>query len=79
MLRAQRLAAIKIIGLGGTGGITARHLVLFLATLQEPVRVVLIDGDEFEPKNAARMFFSSYGNKADVVRDDLLHVIGYAP
>jgi hypothetical protein len=75
----EDMGSIKIVGLGGTGGLAARHLVLFLAALAEPVRLVLVDGDEFEPKNAARMFFSSYGNKAEVVRDDLLDVIGDAP
>jgi len=65
------LDAIKLIGLGGVGGIVARYLAIFLATGGHPVRFVLIDGDEFEPKNAARMLFSSTGNKAAVLCDDL--------
>ena len=36
-----------------------------------PFTLIRIDGDVFEPKNAARMFFSREGNKAAVVRDDL--------
>ena len=34
-------------------------------------RLVLIDGDEFEPSNASRMLFSSHGNKAAVVASEL--------
>jgi len=32
----------------------------------------LIDGDAFEPSNATRMYFSRHGNKAAVVREELL-------
>jgi hypothetical protein len=80
--RAARLApqlgdvpSVKLIGLGGVGGIAARYLVGFLAAASDPVRVLLIDGDEFEPRNAERMLFSSCGNKASVVRDDLLEFV----
>jgi hypothetical protein len=66
---------VKLIGLGGVGGIAARYLVAFLAAASDPTRVVLIDGDEFEPRNAERMLFSSCGNKAAVVRDDLLELV----
>lgn len=62
---------IKVIGLGGVGSIVARYLCVFLASLKTPARLVLIDGDEFEEANAARMLFSRCGNKAAVVRDDL--------
>lgn len=64
--------AVKIIGLGGVGGIVARYGSIFLAALKTPCRMVLIDGDSFEPKNANRMFFGDYGNKAEVVRNELL-------
>jgi molybdopterin/thiamine biosynthesis adenylyltransferase len=63
--------AVKIIGLGGVGGIVARYLSMFLAAMDRDLRLVLIDGDEFEPSNATRMFFSNHGNKAAVTRDDL--------
>ncbi len=65
------IEAIKLVGLGGVGGIVARYLSIFLASLGRSVRLVLIDGDEFEPKNAARMLFSEAGNKAAVLCDDL--------
>jgi hypothetical protein len=75
----EDLGAIKIIGLGGTGGIVARYLIMYLAALDVPVRVVLIDGDDFEPRNAERMFFSTCGNKASVVLEDLSPMLGDAP
>lgn len=65
--------AVKIIGLGGVGGIAARYLSMFLASLERDLRLVLIDGDDFEPSNTTRMFFSDHGNKAAVTRTDLRH------
>jgi molybdopterin/thiamine biosynthesis adenylyltransferase len=65
-------ASVKVIGLGGVGGIVARYGAMFLASLGTPVRLVLIDGDQFEPSNASRMYFSGHGNKAVVTRADLL-------
>jgi molybdopterin/thiamine biosynthesis adenylyltransferase len=62
---------VRIVGLGGVGGIAARYGAMFLASLAEPCRMVLIDGDRFEASNATRMFFTSHGNKAAVVRADL--------
>ena len=63
---------IKLIGLGGVGGIVARYLAIFLASLNTHLRLVLIDGDAYEPANAGRMLFSEHGNKAAVTRADLL-------
>jgi molybdopterin/thiamine biosynthesis adenylyltransferase len=65
-------AQIKIIGLGGVGGIVARYGALFLASLQRDIRLVLIDGDAFEPSNANRMFFGAFGNKAQVMLETML-------
>jgi hypothetical protein len=70
---------IKLIGLGGVGGIVARYATTFLAASLSPTRLVLIDGDEFEPRNAERMLFSNCGNKAVVVRDDLLPFVEESP
>ncbi len=64
--------SVKIIGLGGVGGIVARYGGMFLASLGRNARLVLIDGDAFEPSNASRMFFGACGNKAAVIRDELL-------
>ena len=63
---------VKVIGLGGVGGIVARYGAMFLASLPQPTRLVLCDGDRFEPSNATRMFFSNCGNKAAITRAELL-------
>lgn len=63
--------SVKIIGLGGTGSQVARGLCLYLGGAAADSRIVLLDGDAFEPANASRMFFSRPGNKAEVLRADL--------
>src|SRR5262247_1177656 len=65
-------ACIRVVGLGGVGGIVARYGAMFLASLGVPCRLVLVDGDTFEPSNATRMFFGSHGNKAAVVCAELI-------
>ena len=65
-------STVKLIGLGGVGQIVARYVALFLASLGVEVRLVLLDGDSFEPSNVTRMLFSACGNKAAVTRDELL-------
>ena len=65
-------AAIKLIGLGGVGSIVARYLATFLASLGSNARIVLIDGDSYEFSNANRMIFANCGNKATVLRDELI-------
>ena len=61
---------IKIIGAGGVGGIVARYACLLLDSLARilgvGIRLVLVDGDVFEPVNGTRMLFLRCGNKADV-------------
>src|SRR5262245_15481178 len=71
--------SVKLIGLGGVGGIVARYGAMFLAALGRAVRLVLIDGDPFEPNNASRMFFGDCGNKAAVVRAELLPRFAESP
>jgi hypothetical protein len=71
--------SIKLIGLGGVGGIVARYAVAYCAAAASDTRVMLIDGDRFEPRNAERMLFSRCGSKAAVVRDDLLPFVEDAP
>jgi hypothetical protein len=65
-------ASVKLIGLGGVGGILARYVSVFLHSLGQEVRLVLIDGDSFEHSNSTRMVFSDFGNKAAVMRQELL-------
>src|SRR6266850_5496351 len=64
-------ATVKIIGLGGVGSIVARYLAIFLASFGRVVRLVFIDGDDFEQTNSTRMIFGSCGNKAAVTQDEL--------
>lgn len=64
--------SVKLIGLGGVGGIVGRYLAVFLASLGRNARLFFIDGDSFEQGNASRMLFGAYGNKATVTRDELL-------
>jgi len=70
------MSLFTVIGLGGMGGVAARYLAVFLASLGRPIRLCLIDGDAFEPGNDARMVFTRYGNKAVVLRDELLERFG---
>jgi hypothetical protein len=62
---------IVVIGLGGIGSILARYLVLFLASLPEEFRVLLVDGDAFEPNNNYRMDVPSYENKAVAISTEI--------
>ena len=64
---------IRLIGLGGIGGILARFLARFLETLAPDSLLYLIDGDTFELRNRARMEFHSLGNKAVVTAQQLAH------
>jgi len=67
---------VKLIGLGGIGGIVAQYLALFLRSLARPVRLVLIDGDKFETTNATRMLFAKPGNKAEIKATEILSWLG---
>ncbi len=70
---------VKHIGLGGVGGPLARYGATFLASLGKEARYVMIEGDAFEPSNASRMLFSSCGNKAAVLREELLPRFAHTP
>lgn len=65
-------ASVKLIGLGGVGAIVARYGAMFLGSLSTEARLVLIEGDDFEPGNSDRMLFRTCGNKASVIREELL-------
>jgi hypothetical protein len=67
---------VKVIGLGGIGGVVTQYLAVFLRSLARPVRLVLIDGDRYEPGNAGRMVFSRAGNKAEVKASEILAMLG---
>lgn len=61
-------ARLKIIGLGGIGCIVLDFLGRYLKSQRHipGMRLVLIDGDTFEPANDQRMCFQTLGNKAEV-------------
>lgn len=67
---------IKLIGLGGIGCIVLPYLTVFLKSLGKPVRLVLIDGDRFEPANSQRMVFQAIGNKAEVKAGEIAALLG---
>jgi hypothetical protein len=74
---------VKQFGVGGIGGATADYLALFLSAEANAhpdcdVTLTLIDGDVYEPRNAARMHFAEAGNKADVKRKELKDRLGAA-
>jgi hypothetical protein len=54
------------------------YLAVFLKSLNQPVRLVLIDGDKFEESNNSRMIFQDMGNKAEVKAADILDFLGAA-
>ena len=66
---------VRVVGVGATGSITARYVAVFLAALRCETRLFLVDGDDFKPKNASNMLFSWFGNKAEVVRAELLEYV----
>ena len=79
-LAIPRDLTIKVLGIGGTGGIVSDYVALWLNILasthaRSSIRLVLLDGDVFEPANT-RMHFSAYGNKAIVKRDELRSRLG---
>src|SRR5262245_9362893 len=68
---------VKVVGLGGIGCIVLLYLAVFLRSRKQPVRLVLIDGDAFDPAtNRQRMIFEKVGNKADVKAAETLQMLG---
>ncbi len=67
---------IKLIGLGGIGCVVLEYLSMYLNYLARPVRLVLVDGDTFEPANAHRMSFQAFGNKAEIKAAETIERLG---
>lgn len=67
---------IKLIGCGGIGGHLAPNLCRFLHADRRACHVTLVDGDEYEPRNRARMCFDVYENKARVMAKELARAFG---
>lgn len=58
---------IKVIGLGGIGSNLMSPLCRYLDSLDNPeIRIVVIDGDAYEARNADRQEFLDVGSKAEV-------------
>ena len=62
---------IKMIGVGGITTALLPFLCRFLNFEGDMFRITLIDGDEFEKKNAKRQSFQRIGNKAKVKAEEL--------
>ncbi len=67
----ENLCEIKAIGVGGIGCALLPFLCRYLQYSGERARLTLIDGDSFEPANAARQAFTRSGNKAEVKAGEL--------
>ena len=63
---------IVVIGAGGIGTHLLLPLCRYLDNISEKVDVVILDGDQYEVKNATRQNFVKLGNKAQSSRDLLL-------
>ncbi len=68
-------ARIVVVGLGGAGSIALPYLAIFLKSLNQPFRLVLIDGDKFEAANVTRMHFTEIGNKAELRTQEVLDIL----
>jgi len=63
---------IVIVGLGGVGSILSERLCRFLNYSKDyEANILLVDGDEYEPKNYERQEFFRMGNKAETKSDEL--------
>lgn len=62
------------IGLGGIGGLLVRLMVPFLYSVQTPSTVLLVDGDDYEESNRARMLFREPGPKVLALAEELADI-----
>lgn len=64
---------IKVIGIGGIGSDLVGKLARFLHySVNEPIPMTLIDGDEYEEKNRERQEFRRLGNKAYIKSREIM-------
>ena len=63
----MRMITVKIIGLGGIGSILSDKVSRYFnySSKDNEIKVVLIDGDDYELKNMERQDFTRMGNKAE--------------
>jgi hypothetical protein len=76
VVKPEDVARYVIVGLGGIGGLVLRLLVPFLHHEGAHATVVCVDGDSFEPRNRARMWFEDLGPKAEVLAEELARDYG---
>jgi len=63
---------IVICGLGGIGSILSEHVSRFLNYNKSSIfEVLLVDGDKYKPKNLERQDFITFGNKAEIKKNEL--------
>lgn len=67
---------LLLIGVGGVGGAALPHLAAFLHNLRIPLRLLLVDGDTYQPADARRQIFSALGNKAEVKAAETIDALG---
>lgn len=62
---------VVVIGAGGVGGWLINGLVKLLEYGEPGSALIIVDGDDFEPKNHTRQAFNDIGNKAVVRAEEL--------
>jgi hypothetical protein len=77
VFRLEPGSRIVLIGLGGVGSLVLEFLALFLHSLRIDLRLVVVDGDDFQSTNISRMSFRSLGNKAEVKAAETLSALGH--
>ena len=60
-----------IVGCGGIGNWLAKGVAMMLNSRAPGSVLMLVDGDNYEPKNVDRQLFSSAGNKAEVMCEEM--------
>jgi hypothetical protein len=74
--RIEDNSRFVVVGIGGIGGALLQPLAMFLHSFGIPIRLVLVDGDQYEPHNATRQSFQSLGNKATVKSSETVELLG---
>ncbi len=75
-MRPEAVGRYVVVGLGGVGGLLLRLLVPFLYHETPHATVLAVDGDHFEERNRARMWFDRLGPKATVLAEELAVAYG---
>lgn len=75
----SRPVKVVMLGAGGTGAHIAPHLYRLLYALERPVKFIICDGDNVEPKNLVRQNFTQADlgeNKARVIAERYSEAFG---